>query len=77
MLATVATKTVRDRWKGMVIAGFSLALMLLFAMAVYRDIDISVYTDLPEAFRSLVNIPKDADVGSLAYGLFFYSRGRA
>jgi ABC-2 type transport system permease protein len=75
MLATVATKTLRDRWKGMVIAGVSLALMLLFAMAVYRDIDISVYTDLPEAFRSLINIPKDADVGSLAYGAIYSTYG--
>ncbi len=75
MLATVVTKTVRDRWKGIAIAGFSLAIMLLFGMAVYRDIDISVYTDLPEAFRSLINIPKNADVGSLAYGAIYSTYG--
>lgn len=75
MLASVVTKTVRDRWKGMVIAGFSLAVMLLFGMAVYRDIDLAVYTDLPEAFRALVNIPKDADVGSLAYGAIYSTYG--
>ena len=68
MLATVLTKTFRDRWKGEVIAAFSLAVMFLFGMAVYRDIDLSVYTDLPEVFRSLMNIPADADVGTLAYG---------
>ncbi len=75
MLATVVTKTVRDRWKGMAIAGISLAVMLLFGMAVYRDIDLAVYSDLPEAFRSLVNIPKDADVGSLAYGAIYSTYG--
>ncbi len=75
MLATVVTKTVRDRWKGMAIAAGSLALMLFFGMAVYRDIDLSVYTDLPEVFRTLVNIPKDADVGSLAYGAIYSTYG--
>jgi ABC-2 type transport system permease protein len=34
-----------------------------------------VYTDLPEVFRSLVNIPKDADVGSLAYGAIYSTYG--
>jgi ABC-2 type transport system permease protein len=75
MLATVLTKTVRDRWKGMAIGGATLALFLIFGMAVYRDIDLAVYTDLPEAFRSLVNIPKDADVGSLAYGAIYSTYG--
>lgn len=75
MLATVLTKTLRDRWKGEVIAAFSLAVMFLLGMAVYRDIDLSVYTDLPEVFRSLMNIPADADVGALAYGAVYASYG--
>jgi ABC-2 type transport system permease protein len=75
MLATVLTKTFRDRWKGELIAAVSLALMFLLGMSVYRDIDLSVYTDLPEVFRSLMNIPADADVGALAYGAIYLSYG--
>jgi len=76
MLATVLTKTVRDRWKGIAIGGGSLALTLLFAMSVYRDIDLTIYTeDLPEAFRKLFNISEDTDVGGLAYGAVYSTYG--
>ncbi len=75
MLANVFTKTTRDRWKGMAIGVASLAAMLFFGMSVYRDIDLSVYTSLPEVFRTLMDIPKDADVGSLAYGAIYGSYG--
>ena len=75
MLANVFTKTTRDRWKGIVIGTVALAVLFLFGMAVYRDIDISVYTDLPEVFLSLMGIPQDADVGSLAYGAIYLSYG--
>jgi ABC-2 type transport system permease protein len=74
-LANVFTKTTRDRWKGMAIGSVTLALLFVFAMAVYRDIDLSVYTDLPEFYRTLVNIPKDADVAILAYGAIYGSYG--
>jgi ABC-2 type transport system permease protein len=75
MLTNVFTKSVRDRWKGEAIGVVTLALLLLFGMSTYRDIDLSVYTDLPEALRSLMNIPKDADVASLAYGAIYGSYG--
>lgn len=75
MLATVVTKTFRDRWKGQAIGAFTLVLLFLMGMAVYRDIDLKVYTDLPEVFRSLMNIPADADVGALAYGAIYTSYG--
>ena len=60
MLANVFTKTTRDRWKGIVIGTVALAVLFLFGMAVYRDIDISVYTDLPEVFLSLMGTPTSA-----------------
>ena len=44
-------------------------------MAAYRDIDLTLYTDLPEAWRALANIPDDADVGTLAYGAIYGSYG--
>jgi ABC-2 type transport system permease protein len=75
MLATVFTKTILDRWRGMAIGAASLAALLLFAMAVYRQIDLSIYTDLPEAFLTLVGIPEDADVASLAYNAIYNSYG--
>jgi ABC-2 type transport system permease protein len=75
MLATVFTKTILDRWRGMTIGVASLAALLLFAMAVYRQIDLSIYTDLPEAFLTLVGIPEDADVASLAYNAIYNSYG--
>lgn len=74
MLATVFAKTTRDRWKGVVVASISLALLLLMAMAVYRDIDLSIYTQLPQTFRTLLGIPEAADAASLGisvlYGLY-------
>ncbi len=75
MLANIFAKTTRDRWKGVAIGVASLAAMLFFGMSVYRDIDLSVYTSLPEVFRTLMDIPQDADVGSLAYGAIYGSYG--
>ncbi|MDH3426296.1 MAG: ABC transporter permease [Acidimicrobiia bacterium] len=75
MLATVVTKTFLDRWKGVAIGTVALALVFFLGMAVYRDIDLAVYTDLPEALRALINIPADADVGALAYGAIYSSYG--
>ncbi len=75
MLSTVLTKTFLDRWKGEAIGAMTLILLFLMGMAVYRDIDLAVYTDLPEVFRSLMNIPADADVGALAYGAIYTSYG--
>jgi ABC-2 type transport system permease protein len=75
MLANVFTKTTRDRWKGIAIGVAALASLLFFGMSVYRDLDLSVYTSLPEVFRTLMDIPPDADVGSLAYGAIYGSYG--
>jgi ABC-2 type transport system permease protein len=71
MLANVFTKTFRDRWRSMAIAAAALALMLLLAMSVYASFDFDLYNDLPEAFRSLMNIPDNADAGSLAIGVLY------
>ena len=71
MLTSVLSKTVRDRWRGMAIAVVALGLGLLLAMAVYGSFDTGVFDDLPEAFRSLMNIPPNADAASLAVGVFY------
>ena len=65
-LSNVFSKTMRDRWLGWAITAVTLTLFLLFGMSVYREIDLTVYTSLPEAFRSLVGIGDDIDVGGLA-----------
>ena len=75
MLANVFTKTFRDRWKSMAVGVVTLAALFVMGMAVYRDIDLSVYTSLPEVYRSLFNIPPDADIGALAYGAIYGSYG--
>jgi len=75
MLTNVFTKTTFDRWKPPVIAAVSLAVLLLFGMAVYRGIDVSFWDDLPEAFRSVFGIPAGADVGGLAYGAIYSGYG--
>ena len=74
-LSSIFLKTVRDRWLGWVISAASLTLLLFFGMSVYRDIDLTVYTELPEAFRSLLGIGEDVDVGGLAIGYIFGSFG--
>ncbi len=74
MLANIFFKTTLDRWKGWTIAISSLMLMFLFGMAVYRDIDLSIYQELPEAYLSLLGLAENIDVGGLAIGaiLGFY-----
>lgn len=74
-LTNVFTKTSRDRWKSTVIGAVVLAALLVFGMAVYRDIDVSFWDELPEAFRSVFGIPEGADVGGLAYGAIYSGYG--
>ncbi len=75
MLANVFTKTIRDRWMAMAIGTSTLVVFLLLGMWVYRDIDLSLYTDLPEALRELMGITSDSDAGGLAYGAMYSSYG--
>lgn len=75
MLVDVFAKSLVDRWRAMAIGSTVLGLLFLAAMAVYRTIDISVYTSLPEALLSIINVPQDGDVASLAYGAVFTTYG--
>jgi len=74
-LATVFTKTVRDRWVGAAVGSLTMAVFLLFGMSVYSGIDLSLYTDLPESMRVLMNIGDDVDAGSLAYSAIYSMMG--
>lgn len=71
MLTSVFTKTVRDRWRGMAITVVALGLGLLMAMSVYRSFETDVFSKLPEAFRSLMSIPNNADAAAIAIGILF------
>jgi ABC-2 type transport system permease protein len=75
MLANVFAKTIRDRWMAMFIGAISIGLLLLAGMAAYRSIDLSIYQDMPAAFTALMNIPRTADLGALAYGAIYASYG--
>jgi ABC-2 type transport system permease protein len=75
MLANIFTKTVRDGWRGTAIAAAILVLFLFFEMAAYRNIDLSFYTELPEAFLAIIGIPAGADIGSLAIGALYEGYG--
>jgi len=74
-LSSISLKVARDRWRGWAISVASLTLLLLFGMASYREVDLSVYTELPEAWRSLMGIGDDVDVGGLAISYVFGSFG--
>ena len=71
----VFVKTASDRWMGWAIAVVAVSLFLLLGMSTYRDIDLSIYTSLPEAFRSLIGISDDIDVGGLAINVMFSTWG--
>ena len=71
MQGSVFTKSIQDRWRGMLIAAVTMAVFFLFGMAVYKDIDLSFYSDFPEAVQSMMNISEEAGVGSLAYGAIY------
>ncbi len=75
MLGSVFAKTTRDRWRGWAIAAISLSVMLFLVMVVYRDIDLTLFSTLPEAYRSLIGISEDADVASLAISALMGSYG--
>ena len=75
MLSNVFTKTVRDRWRAMAIAAVALGAFLLYGMSLYREIDLSVYTDLPEEIRELMGYGDATDASGLAYGAIYSFMG--
>ena len=75
MLASVLTLQVRDRWRGVALGCTVVAVMLALGLAAYQEVDLAVYTDLPESMRALMNIPDGADVAALAYGVMYNLMG--
>ena len=71
MLSGVLTKTFRDRWSAFAIGAIAIGVLLIFGMAVYRNIDLDIYRSLPEAFGALIGIGPDTDAAGLAYGAMY------
>ena len=67
MLATVFTKTLRDRWLGWAIAVFVVGSFVLIGMIAYQGIDLSLLESFPEAYRSLIGLREGMDAGALAF----------
>lgn len=75
MMAHVTTKTIRDRWIAAAVAAGALGLFLLAGMAVYRDIDLSIYADLPRSVRDLMGFGDAISAAGLAYGAIYGTVG--
>ncbi len=54
----------------------ALGLYLLAAMAMYREIDLSIYSDLPEGMRDAFGLGSVSGVGQLAFGAVYSFVGR-
>lgn len=68
-------QSVRDRYRGALIATVSLGAMLILAAAAYGQIDVAIYDSLPAAMRSTMGIPLGADGQLLAYTTMFATMG--
>ncbi len=75
MLANLFTKALRDRWLGITITAFSLGIILLWAMSIYREIDMNIYAGMPAALKTIMGIPPTADVSSMAVNVFMTGFG--
>lgn len=72
MYSSVLTKTSRDRLLGMAIAAALIAVMLVFGIAVYRDVDLTLYYEnMPPAILEMMGIPVGADAAGLAFGSMY------
>lgn len=67
MNAAILRRGLASGWKGVLIVAVVVSAMLAFGLAVYKDMDLSLYSKLPEAVRSLIGIPPHADPALLAY----------
>lgn len=74
-LHSYVTLTLHNRWRLIVFAPLSLAALFVFGMAVYRDVDVSLYSDLPTSVQSLLGLPAGADVAALSYNAILSAYG--
>ncbi len=75
MNAVVLRRGLANGWKGLLITAAVVAGMLAVGLAVYTDLDLSIYDKLPEAVRALMGIPAHADPAIIAYNEMLASIG--
>ena len=75
MLAGIVTKSIRDRWRGVTITLVSMGLMLLFAMSVYKNFDVSIYQEMPAALKTIMGIPPTLSAAVLAISVYLTGAG--
>lgn len=70
--SSVFTKASRDRIVGMAIAAALVAVMLMFGISVYRDVDLTLYYEnMPPEILEMMGIPIGADAAGLAFGSMY------
>lgn len=75
MLVNILTKTVRDRWRGITITFVCMAGMLLFAMSMYQNFDVTIYQEMPDIMKAIMGIPPAADAAVLAISVYLTGVG--
>ncbi|MGB7449439.1 MAG: ABC transporter permease subunit [Ornithinimicrobium sp.] len=73
---SVVAVSVRDRVVGVLIGAVSIGLLLWFTLAVYADLDLSFYYELPPALLDSVGISAEAGgIAGIAYGSMYNLMG--
>lgn len=76
MTLSVFTYSVRDRLTGIVLGAAVIALMLWLSLAIYADLDLSFYYELPPALLDSMGIsPEAGGVNGIAYGAMYNLMG--
>jgi ABC-2 type transport system permease protein len=76
MTLSVFTFSIRDRLTGIVLGAAAIALMLWFSLAIYSDLDLSFYYELPPALLDSMGIsPEAGGVNGIAYGAMYNLMG--
>ncbi len=72
MTLSVFTVSVRDRLAGVVLGALAITLMLWFSLAVYADLDLSFYCQLPPSLLDSMGVsPEAGGVNGIAYGAMY------
>lgn len=75
MNVTILRRGLATGWRGLLVTAGVVAAMLALGLAVYSELDLSIYENLPEAVRALVGIPEHADPAIIAYNEMLASIG--
>lgn len=76
MLGSITTKSIRDHWTTVLLAGVGIGLLFLMSMAVYQQVDVSFYYELPAAMLEAMGISEAlGGVTGIAYGALFNFMG--